>query len=74
MPVRFLIILLCFTPNFLFAKQEQDKFSLEHDLELFEFLAMYGKEDEVFIDSEIEDKSEVVTVINQQDKMSESDE
>ncbi len=61
-------------PNFLFAKQEQDKLPLENDLELFEFLAMYDKDDEVFIDSEIENKNEVVSVINQQNKMSESDE
>jgi len=74
MPVRLLIFLLCFMPSFLFAQQEQNNLSLEHDLELFEFLAMYDKEGEVFIDSEIENKSGVATVINQQDKMSESDE
>ena len=47
MRVRLLILFLCFTPALLFAKQEKEQL-LEQDLELFEFLAMYEKNDEVF--------------------------
>ena len=69
MLVRLLTLLICFSPNILLAKQEQS----EIDLELFEFLAMYEKDDVVFIDSEIEGKNEMQKLTNQKVKMSESD-
>ena len=72
MRVRYLILLLCFSPTILFAKQEEQ--FLEHDLELFEFLAMYEKKDEVFIDAEMDDKIETKNLTNQQVNMSESNE
>ena len=60
----------------LFAKQA---FANEQDMELFEFLAMYDQNDEIFIDSEIDEKiNEIVTkqdkVKNLNDIKSESDE
>ncbi len=70
MPARFLIMLLCFSPGLLFAKQEY----YEQDLELFEFLAMYEKNDAIFIDSEIDDKTESENLTNQHVNTSESDE
>ncbi len=61
MPVKWLIILLCITPVALFANQE-------NDMELFEFLALYEENDNVFIDSEMDDKNEDV-VINEKENL-----
>lgn len=69
MQAKFIVFLLCLIPGFLYAKQETQS---ETDLELFEFLAIYGKDDEVFIDSEIDEKNEHDT--KQQDTASEHDE
>ena len=55
------------------AKQDKEQ-SLEQDLELFEFLAMYEKKDDVFIDAEMDDKTEIKELTNQQVNMSESNE
>ena len=86
MPVRYLILFLLLSPAVLNAKQEQDDSLVENDLELFEFLAMYDKNDVEFIDAEIEDKnepenvndvenkSEIETQTGQQVKTSVSDE
>lgn len=75
MPVRILIFLLCLLPNLLFAKQEESKAMTEiNELELFEFLSLYEKGDAVFIDSEMESKTNTVNLINQKVKMSDSDE
>lgn len=65
MPAKWLIILLCFTPVVLFAKQE-------NDMELFEFLAMYEEKDNVFIDAEMDDKNESVITENKQNLTSEN--
>ena len=62
------------TPAVLLAKQEQEVSPAENDLELFEFLAMYDKNDIAFIDAEIEDKTEVGKITSQQVETSESDE
>jgi len=74
MPAKFLILFLCLTPAVLLAKQEQEVSPAENDLELFEFLAMYDKNDIAFIDAEIEDKTEVGKITSQQVETSESDE
>jgi len=74
MQAKFLILFLCLAPAVLLAKQEQDVSSAENDLELFEFLAMYDKNDVAFIDAEIEDKTEVGKITRQQVETSESDE
>lgn len=60
MPAKWVIIFLCLTPVALLANQE-------NDMELFEFLAMYEENDNVFIDSEIDDKNENV-VMNENSK------
>ena len=73
MPVKWLIILLSFSPVILFAQQE-------NDIELFEFIAMYEQDDNIFIDAEMDDKDGTAEVENNKslaiDKMtkSESDE
>ena len=73
MRVRFLIFLLCFSPTILFSKQDKEQL-LEQDLELFEFLAMYEKNDEVFIDAEMDDKIETKDLTNKKVNVSESNE
>ena len=73
MRVRLFILFLCFSPALLFAKQDKEQ-TLEQDLELFEFLAMYEKKDNVFIDAEMDDKTETKELTNQQVNMSESNE
>lgn len=73
MPAKWVIIFLCLAPVALFANQE-------NDMELFEFLAMYEENDNVFIDSEIDNKNENVVMnikenpTNQKVIKSESDE
>ncbi len=74
MPAKYLILFLFLSPVASFAQQEQDEPLIENDLELFEFLAMYDKNDIAFIDDEIEDKNEMKTLTSQQVKTSESDE
>jgi len=74
MPVRFLIVFLFLSPGVLLAKQEQYEKITEQDLELFEFLAMYEKNDAVFIDAEIDEKSVNNDLKSQHVKTSESDE
>jgi len=56
MPAKWLVALLLFSPVILFANQEAD-------MELFEFLAMYEENDNVFIDAEMADKN-VNTEVN----------
>ena len=53
------------------AKQE---LMPEQDLELFEFLALYDKDDAVFIDAEIDDKTEDNALTSKQENMSGSNE
>ena len=73
MPAKWVIIILCLAPVALFANQD-------NDMELFEFLAMYEENDNVFIDSEIDDRNENIVMnenenpINQKVIKSESDE
>lgn len=67
MPVKFLILFLCFSPVVLMAKQDLVQ---EQDLELFEFLALYEKDDAVFIDAEMDDKTEHTTLTSKQENMS----
>ena len=50
MLAKWLIIFIMISPVALYATQE-------NDLELFEFLAMYEENDNVFIDAEMDDKS-----------------
>lgn len=76
MPARFLVMVMLLSAFGLFAKQVSAN---EQDTELFEFLAMYDQNDEIFIDSEIDEKiNEPVTkqdkVKNLNDTKSESDE
>ena len=73
MRARFLVLLICGLPCALFAEQGMQKL-FEQDLELFEFIAMYEKEDAIFIDAEIEDKNGSEYKMNQHSKKSESDE
>lgn len=73
MRVRLLILFLCFSPALLSAKQDKEQ-TVEQDLELFEFLAMYEKKDDVFIDAEMDDKTETKELTNQQVNMSGSNE
>lgn len=68
MRVNFLIIFLFLSPSFSHAKQE----TIEEDLDLFEFLAMYEKDDAVFIDAEMDEK--IDTSKNEIIKTGESDE
>ena len=64
--VKWLIVLLCFSPVVLLANQE-------NDMELFEFLAVYEQSDNVFIDAEMDNKNEQ-DLTNQNIVKSESDE
>lgn len=73
MRARFLVLFIFGLPCALFAEQGMQKL-LEQDLELFEFIAMYEKEDAIFIDAEIEDKNGSEYKMNQHSKKSESDE
>lgn len=68
MPDRSLIFLLCFFSNMVFAgdKEKSQDSLVEHDLELFEFLAMYEKDDGVFIDAEIDERTVMVEKITNQ--------
>lgn len=50
MLARGMILIILLSPIALYANQE-------NDLELFEFLAMYEENDNVFIDAEMDDKS-----------------
>lgn len=59
MPAKWLAAILLIAPAALCAKQEED-------LDLFEFLAMYDQKDEVFIDAEMDEKSETEKVMNVQ--------
>ena len=57
MRVKLIIFLLFFSPyGVLYANQEQPD-----DSDIFEFLAMYEKDDAVFIDSEIDNKTVIKT-------------
>ena len=49
MLAKWLIILIVISPVALYATQE-------NDMELFEFLAMYEENDNVYIDAEMDDK------------------
>lgn len=76
MPARVLLLFMLLLPFSLITKPAYAK---EQDMELFEFLAMYDQNDEIFIDSEIDEKvnetvskQDNVTSIN--DIKSESDE
>lgn len=53
MPVKWLFVILCFSPVAVYAMQESD-------MELFEFLALYEQHDNVFIDAEIDDENKDV--------------
>ena len=64
MPVKWLAAILLALPVVLFANQE-------NDMELFEFLAMYEQNDNVFIDDEIKNEQNVKS---QKVTKSESDE
>ncbi len=73
MPAKWFVVLLCLIPAALIASQEED-------MELFEFLAMYDENDNVFIDAEMDNKNETSeldiehNVSNQRVTKSESDE
>ena len=53
MLVKWLSVILMFSPVALFANDE-------NDMELFEFLAMYEKNDNVFIDDEIKNEQNLM--------------
>ncbi len=59
MPAKWLAALLWLSPLILFANQEDD-------MELFDFLALYDENDNVFIDAEIDDKNESTEFNNKQ--------
>lgn len=59
MPAKWLAALLSIVPLLLYASQEED-------MELFEFLALYDQKDAVFIDAEMDERSEINEVNNQQ--------
>ena len=64
MPAKWLIVIFLTLPVVLFASQEDD-------MELFEFLAMYEQNDNVFIDDEIKNEQNLTS---QKVTKSESDE
>ena len=61
MPAKWYAALLLLSPVILFANQE-------NDLELFEFIALYEENDNIFIDAEMADKNENVKVNYEQNK------
>ncbi len=66
MRAKWLIIFIMFSPVALYATQE-------NDLELFEFLAMYDENDNVFIDAEIDDNENIRKQNLTSEKVSKSD-
>ena len=65
MLAKWLIILIVISPVALYATQE-------NDMELFEFLAMYEENDNVYIDAEMDDKDNSEQNLTSQ-KVSKSD-
>ncbi|MCK4863881.1 MAG: hypothetical protein KAT06_00505 [Gammaproteobacteria bacterium] len=66
MLAKWLIIFIMISPVALYATQE-------NDMELFEFLAMYDENDNVFIDAEIDDNENLSEQNLTSQKVSKSD-
>jgi len=66
MLAKWLIIFIMISPVALYATQE-------NDMELFEFLAMYDENDNVFIDAEIDDNENIRKQNLTSQKVSKSD-
>lgn len=66
MLAKWLIIFIMISPVALYATQE-------NDMELFEFLAMYDENDNVFIDAEIDDNENFSEQNLKSQKVSKSD-